>query len=128
MIEDLTIPLPASSSASAGLARAGSASTSTTRLLAKRNSYAIPGGDNVRLHLAADNVKQLQQIAAKIAAVTGKKPSHSVILRAGLHALDSHVQVASKELGRRTAGQPNGIKMTNLMLWLTAAARCVAGM
>jgi hypothetical protein len=82
----------------------------------------------VRLHLAAENVKQLQQIAAKIAAVTGRKPSHSVMLRAGLCALDAHVQATAKEHGRRTAGQPNGIKMTNLLLWLTAAARCVAGM
>jgi hypothetical protein len=108
---DLTIPLPA-----------------PTRLLSRRNAFQTPGGDNVRLHLAAENVKQLQQIAAKIAAVTGRKPSHSVMLRAGLYALDAHVQATSKEHGKRTAGQPNGIKMTNLLLWLTAAARCVAGM
>jgi hypothetical protein len=85
-----------------------------------------PPRDTVRVHISPDHKRQVQAIAARIEALTGKKPSMPIVLRAGIAALEGHTVTASKEQERSKDGS-TGLQAARLNWWLAAAARSVGG-
>jgi hypothetical protein len=84
-------------------------------------SYAT---DSLRLHLGPDNLKQIDAVATRIAAMTGKRHSKPIVLRAGIAALEAQAIAAAHEQSRSKDGTP-GRQVTRLLWWLAAAARSV---
>jgi hypothetical protein len=85
-----------------------------------------PPRDTVRVHISPDHKRQVLATAARIEALTGKKPSMPIVLRAGIAALEAHVIAASKEQARSKDGTV-GTQVTRMLWWLAAAARSVGG-
>ena len=84
-------------------------------------SYAT---DSLRLHLGPDNLKQIDAVATRIAALTGKRPSKPIVLRAGIAALEAQAIAASLEQSKNVSSTP-GKQVTRMLWWLAAAARSV---
>jgi hypothetical protein len=78
----------------------------------------------LRVHLNPKHARQLQTIAARIAAVTGQKEaSMPVLLRAGIQALEQQAIAATKELEKSKDGE-YGAKVWRLRTAMNDARQC----
>jgi hypothetical protein len=106
----------------AGLPTIGDARTSKTRVIQKRNS--VPGGHILHIKMTDADRAMHHDAAEKIRKLIGQKPSASVLLRAGLIAMNELAQQAINEKIKR----PDERSKTELnLVHMLAKTACLRG-
>jgi hypothetical protein len=78
---------------------------------------------SVRLWVSPTDRRRLTKLREKIADITGQAGSHSVLLRAGISALELTAELTAAELKKQP--ETKGRRQYQLLWWLAQAARRV---
>ena len=82
-----------------------------------------PNAHNARIWLSPADQRRLTKVIDKVAAITGRSPSRSILLRAGISALTHAADMVTDD--RKRSPDTRGRRELALLWWVSEAARLV---